>query len=127
MANHITKITAILLMSATALCVNPVFAAPSADDAAKAEAESLAPTAKDMEKAQADRKQGHVPPRNNEKKTKIEAVRDENNRITEYVVTPGSTHIPYTMENHAERPIDTTPGSNSQGTLGTSKLIKFGF
>ena len=59
--------------------------------------------------------------------TTIEAVRDQDNRVTEYVVTPGSTHIPYTMENQAERPIDSTPGSNSQGTLGTTKLLKFGF
>ena len=94
---------------------------------AKKEAEALAPTAKDMAKAQADRDKGVETPRNNRKETTIEAVRDQDNRVTEYVVTPGSTHIPYTMENQAERPIDSTPGSNSQGTLGTTKLLKFGF
>ena len=102
-------------------------AATSEQAQAEAEAQALAPTAKDMEKAQADRAHGHVPPRNNHKETTIEAVRDQDNRVTEYVVTPGSTHIPYSMENQAERPIDSTPGSNSHSTLGTTKLLKFGF
>ena len=54
-------------------------------------------------------------------------MRDQDNRVTEYVVTPGSTQIPYTMENRAERPIDTSPGGNSQGTLGTPKFLQFGW
>ena len=97
------------------------------EEAAKIEAESLAPTAKDMAKAKEERAKGHVPPRNNERETKIEAVRDQNNRVTEYVVTPGMTHIPYSMENQAERPISSTPGSNSQSTLGNTKQFKIGF
>ncbi len=126
---HLTIPVTLLLAAAMA----PAFAAdqvPQTTDQAAAQAqdaESLAPTPSDMAKAQQDRKHGHVPPRNNEKQTKIEAVRDENNRVTEYVVTPGSTHIPYSMENQAEQPINTTPGSNAQGTLGTTKLLKFGF
>ncbi len=97
------------------------------EEAAKIEAESLAPTAKDMAKAKQDRQKGHIPPRNNERETKIEAVRDQNNRVTEYVVTPGMTHIPYSMENQAERPIPSAPGSNSQSTLGNTKQFKIGF
>lgn len=87
---------------------------------------SLAPSEEDIRKAREDRAKG-ITPKVPEKRTKIEAVRDQNNRVTEYVVTPGSTQIPYTMENRAERPIDTNPGSNSQGTLGTPKFIEFGW
>lgn len=74
---------------------------------------SLAPSEEDIRKAREDREKGVVP-KVPEKRTKIEAVRDQDNRVTEYVVTPGSTQIPYTMENRAERPIDTSPGGNSQ-------------
>ena len=81
---------------------------------------------KDIRKAREDREKGVVP-KVPEKRTKIEAVRDQDNRVTEYVVTPGSTQIPYTMENRAERPIDTSPGGNSQGTLGTPKFLQFGW
>ena len=70
---------------------------------------------------------GQIPPKNNDKRTKIEAVRDPNNHVTEYVVTPGSTKIPYRIENQADRPIDTTPGKNPSGTLGTPKFIEFGW
>ena len=70
---------------------------------------------------------GQIPPKNNNKRTKIEAVRDPNNHVTEYVVTPGSTKIPYRIENQADRPIDTTPGKNPSGTLGTPKFIEFGW
>ena len=70
---------------------------------------------------------GDRAPRNNDKRTKIEAVRDPNNHVTEYVVTPGSTKIPYRIENRADRPIDTTPGKNPSGTLGTPKFIEFGW
>ena len=88
---------------------------------------SIAPTEADLEKARRDHEAGKVPPRNNDKRTKIEAVRDPNNHVTEYVVTPGSTKIPYKMENRADRPIDTTPGKNPSGTLGTPKFIEFGW
>lgn len=87
---------------------------------------SLAPSEEDIRKAREDREKGVVP-KVPEKRTKIEAVRDQDNRVTEYVVTPGSTQIPYTMENRAERPIDTNPGGNSQGTLGTPKFLQFGW
>ena len=59
---------------------------------------SIAPTQADMEKARRDREAGQIPPKNNDKRTKIEAVRDPNNHVTEYVVTPGSTKIPYRIE-----------------------------
>lgn len=75
---------------------------------------SLAPSEEDIRKAREDREKGVVP-KVPEKRTKIEAVRDQDNRVTEYVVTPGSTQIPYTMENRAERPIDTSPGGNLPG------------
>ena len=55
---------------------------------------SIAPTQADMEKARRDREAGQIPPKNNDKRTKIEAVRDPNNHVTEYVVTPGSTKFP---------------------------------
>lgn len=88
---------------------------------------SIAPTQANMEKARRDREAGQIPPKNNDKRTKIEAVRDPNNHVTEYVVTPGSTKIPYRIENQADRPIDTTPGKNPSGTLGTPKFIEFGW
>ena len=87
---------------------------------------SLAPTKKDMEKARAARERGEAP-KIPSKRTEIEAVRDPNNHVTEYVVTPGSTKIPYKIENRADKPIDTTPGSNPSGTLGTPKFIEFGW
>ena len=87
---------------------------------------SLAPTKKDMEKARAARERGEAP-KIPSKRTEIEAVRDPNNHVTEYVVTPGSTKIPYKIENRADKPIDTTPGGNPSGTLGTPKFIEFGW
>lgn len=87
---------------------------------------SMAPSEADMERARADRERG-IKPKVPSKKTKIEAVRDQDNRVKEYVVTPGSTQIPYTIENQAERPIDSTPGGNSKSTLGTTKFIQFGW
>ncbi|OLA93315.1 MAG: hypothetical protein BHW60_05715, partial [Sutterella sp. 54_7] len=50
---------------------------------------SIAPPQADMEKARRDREAGQIPPKNNDKRTKIEAVRDPNNHVTECVVTPG--------------------------------------
>ncbi len=91
-----------------------------------ASANPLLPSREDMAKAREDRAKGIIPPKY-EKQTTIETVRDENNRVTEYVVTPGSTHIPYTIENQADRPIDSTPGGNSKSTLGTTKFIQFGW
>ena len=86
----------------------------------------LVPGKADMEKARRDRESGIIPP-SYDKKTKIETVRDQDNRVTEYVVTPGSTHIPYRLENQSERPIDSAPGGNSKSTLGTTKFIEIGW
>ena len=83
----------------------------------------LAPTDADYAKARQDRAQGKV--KRPSQNTKIETVRDQNNRITEYVVTPGSTKIPYSIENRSERP-NANPG-HSKDTLGTPKFINFGF
>lgn len=101
-------------------------AAQTAPDARVSSANPLVPSEADMEKARKDREQGIIPP-SYDKQTKIETVRDQNDRVTEYVVTPGSTHIPYRMENQADRPIDSTPGGNSKSTLGTAKFIEFGW
>lgn len=86
---------------------------------------NLAPTQEDYAKARQDRADGKVH-KPETSRTEIETVRDQNNRITEYVVTPGSTHIPYTIENKADRP---SPADAGQGksTLGTPKFINFGF
>lgn len=76
--------------------------------------------------AREERAHGHLPPKF-DRQTKIEEVRDENNRVTEYVVTPGTTQIPYRIENRAERPIDSSPAGNSKSTLGTTKFIELGW
>ena len=86
----------------------------------------LLPSKADMEKAREERAHGHLPPKF-DRQTKIEEVRDENNRVTEYVVTPGTTQIPYRIENRAERPIDSSPAGNSKSTLGTTKFIELGW
>ncbi len=83
----------------------------------------LAPTDADYAKARKDREEGKITRRS--QRTEIEEVRDQNNRITEYVVTPGSTQIPYTVENRSDRP-SANPG-HSKDTLGTPKFINFGF
>ena len=101
--------------------------ARSLEPRAPEEGLSLAPTEADMARARDARAHGEVPPRNNDRKTRIDEVRDPNNHVTEYVVTPGSTKIPYRIENRSERPIDTTPGGSSGGTLGTPKFIEFGW
>lgn len=82
----------------------------------------LAPTEADYTKARKDRAEGRAP-KKRAQGTEIETVRDQDNRVTEYIVTPGSTHIPYTVENRADRPAD--PGDKD--TLGTPKFINFGF
>ena len=127
MGKHIQHTAPALLLASLIGMTQVAMAADKGAANSATQSESLAPTAEDMAKAHEDRLQGKVTPRNNDKKTKIEAVRDQDNRVTEYVVTPGSTHIPYSMENQAERPINSAPGSNSQGTLGPTKQLKFGF
>ena len=59
--------------------------------------------------------------------TKIEERHDQNNRLTEVRVTPGTTEIPYTMKNRGDRPIDNRPGTDSRSTLDTPKFIQFGW
>ena len=83
----------------------------------------LAPTDADYAKARKDREEGKIERRS--QRTEIEAIRDQNNRITEYVVTPGSTKIPYSIQNRSDRP-NNNPG-HSKDTLGTPKFINFGF
>ena len=83
----------------------------------------LAPTDADYAKARKDREEGKVAKRS--QRTEIETIRDQNNRITEYVVTPGSTKIPYSVENRSDRP-NANPG-HSKDTLGTPKFINFVF
>lgn len=115
------KLIAMAAAAAAALVLSAsAFAAPAEGEGA------LIPTEADMAKARAEREQGRAP-EPPAKNTTIEQVRDQDNRVTEYVVTPGSTHIPYAIENQAERPADGTPGSNSKSTLGTTKLIRFGW
>ena len=83
----------------------------------------LAPTEKDYQKAREERRAGNVPHRINNR-TEIEVKRNQHNQISEYIVTPGSTHIPYSMDNVANRP---DRPMNDKNTLGTPKFIKFGF
>lgn len=83
----------------------------------------LAPTDADYAKARKDREEGRITKRS--QRTEIETIWDQNNRITEYVVTPGSTKIPYSIENRSDRP-NANPG-HSKDTLGTPKFINFGF
>ena len=83
----------------------------------------LAPSEADYAKARKDREEGKIERRS--QRTEIEAIRDQNNRITEYVVTPGSTKIPYSIQNRSDRP-NNNPG-HSKDTLGTPKFINFGF
>lgn len=84
---------------------------------------SLAPTEQDVQKARRDRAKGIVP-KVQKNETQIEAVRDQNNRVTEYVVTPKQTQIPYTIQNQADRPIDSSPAGNSKSTLGVTKFFE---
>ncbi len=86
---------------------------------------NLAPTAEDYAKARKARKEGRAQrPQSNE--TEIQTVRDQDNRVTEYIVTPGTTHIPYSVENKSDRQSPANAGQR-QGTLGTPKFIQFGF
>lgn len=90
---------------------------------------SLAPTEKDMERARkaAKARQQHdatVSTFVSKRGTRIEEHHDQNNRLTEVRVTPGTTQIPYTMENKSDRPINNTPGTDSRSTLGTPQFFK---
>lgn len=87
---------------------------------------SLAPNDSDMKKAREDREKGKVPQKIGNRTT-VETHRDVSNRVTEIVVTPGSTKIPYTIKNRENQPIETGPAGTSQGTLGTPKFIEFGW
>ena len=85
----------------------------------------LAPSEADYAKARQDRAEGKVK-KPTGGRTQIETVRDQNNRSTDYVVTPGSTQVPYSIENRSEFPASSAPG-HSKDTLGTPKFINFGF
>ena len=87
---------------------------------------SLARNDSDMKKAREDREKGKVPQKIGSRTT-VETHRDVSNRVTEIVVTPGSTKIPYTIKNRENQPIETGPAGTSQGTLGTPKFIEFGW
>ena len=67
----------------------PATPAPSADAAAKTanpeDANPLLPTKADMEKARAEREAGKAP-EPPAKNTTIQQVRDQNNRVVEYIV-----------------------------------------
>ena len=103
-----------------------VIASAAAKTANPEDANPLLPTKADMEKARAEREAGKAP-EPPAKNTTIQQVRDQNNRVVEYIVTPGSTHIPYTIENRSERPADDTPGGNPKSTTGTTRQIHFGW
>ena len=93
------------------------------------EASRLEPTAEDMARARAERAKrtdsGKVTKYRSEYGTVIEETHDQDNRITEVCVTPGSTSIPYTMKNTSERPVDNRPGADPRSTLDTPKFIEF--
>lgn len=94
----------------------------------KQSAPDLAPTAEDYAKVRAEREKAHVsnPTYVSNHNTVIEEHYD-NNRLVDVTVTPGSTEIPYTMNNRGDKPIDTTPGQDPHNTLGTPKFIHFGW
>ena len=104
--------------------IPPVFTEEAAAPAAAAEPQQ-APRS-DMKKAREDREKGKVPQKIGNRTT-VETHRDVSNRVTEIVVTPGSTKIPYTIKNRENQPIETGPAGTSQGTLGTPKFIEFGW
>ena len=132
MSRKLTALFAAALAAALAsLPASAADPAPADDAAAQAaraqeEANPLLPTKADMEKARADREAGRIP-EVPQRGTTVKQVRDQNNHVTEYIVTPGTTHIPYTIQNQADRPADFTPGGNSKGTMGTTRQIKIGW
>lgn len=128
---RLTLFTALMLAAVPALAAPldapPAFTgkAPAADGY-----NDLAPTEEDMRRARAERRhqyssqpEPYISPRG----TKIEELHDQNNRLTEVRVTPGTTEIPYTMKNRSDRPIDNRPGADPRSTLDTPKFIQFGW
>ena len=87
---------------------------------------SLAPSEEDIRKAREDREKGVVP-KVPEKRTKIEAVRDQDNRVTEYVVTPGSTQIPFDGKprraSHRHEPGRELPGHPRYAEVPAVRLV----
>ncbi len=141
---RLTLFTALMLAAVPALAApldaRPAFtgkaveAQPVTEPAAKTPAadgyNDLAPTEEDMRRARAERRhqyssqpEPYISPRG----TKIEELHDQNNRLTEVRVTPGTTEIPYTMKNRSDRPIDNRPGADPRSTLDTPKFIQFGW
>lgn len=111
----------------------PVVADRTAPAAASDDAARLEPNENDMKRARArarhDEETRHAQPEPyiSKRGTKIEERHDQNNRLTEVRVTPGTTEIPYTMKNRGDRPIDNRPGADSRSTLDTPKFIQFGW
>ena len=93
------------------------------------EASRLAPSERDMQRAREERSKrvdtGKVTKYRSEYGTIIEETHDQNNRVTDVRVTPGSTEIPYTMKNRSDRPVDNRPGADPRSTLDTPKFIEF--
>lgn len=93
------------------------------------EASRLEPSEHDMQRAREERSKredsGKVTKYRSDYGTVIEETHDQDNRITEVRVTPGSTEIPYTMKNRSERPVDNRPGADPRSTLDTPKFIEF--
>ena len=103
-----------------------------AQDRATYEASRLEPTAEDMARARqnqrdAQKNKAKNKPYVSDYGTVIEEKYDQNDRLTEIRVTPGSTSIPYTMKNTSDRPIDLRPGADPRSTLDTPKFIEFGW
>lgn len=100
-------------------------------DYATYNASRLEPTAEDMKRARENQRRkdsvGQTKPYVSDYGTVIEEKHDQNNRLTEIRVTPGTTEIPYSMKNTSERPIDNRPGADPRSTLDTPKFIQFGW
>ncbi|MCF0253231.1 MAG: hypothetical protein HUK26_02715, partial [Duodenibacillus sp.] len=99
---------------------------------ARADAMRLEPNAADLQRAREEREARQRRPDldpvyRSRYGTEIQEVHDGDRRLTEVRVTPGSTHIPYTMQNRSDRPIDVRPGADTRSTLGTPKFIQFGW
>lgn len=95
-------------------------------------ASRLEPSAEDMAKARAAREKSAAKHSKDSiyvsnYGTRIEERHDQNNRLTEIRVTPGTTQIPYTMKNTSDRPIDDRPGADPRSTVDTPKFIQFGW
>ncbi|MDO4938128.1 MAG: hypothetical protein Q4E62_09440 [Sutterellaceae bacterium] len=119
--------------------VAPKAPAPAAQDVPRTRqgdtttynASRLEPTAEDMQRARENQRRkeaaGAPKPYVSDYGTVIEEKHDQNNRLTEIRVTPGTTEIPYTMKNRSDRPIDNRPGADPRSTLDTPKFIQFGW